>query len=78
MARPKKVADVDGNSVNLVEKNDKGLSVAKDPLTGDWVVVQIAYDLGSGETSPPDVLFRERDKSLAIERFKILVAQELF
>ena len=76
MARPKKT-EVDGNSVNLVEKTDTAYSVAKDPLTGDWVIVKIAYDFATGQTGTPEVMFRERARSLISERFKIVIGDSL-
>lgn len=79
MARPKKQAqEVDGNSINTVEKRDVGMSLTKDRLTGEWVVVRIRYDLETGEVSPPEEVVRELDRGVAQERFKIVVAQELF
>lgn len=80
MARPKKqvVQEVDGNSINTVEKRDVGMSLTKDRLTGEWVVVRIRYDLETGEVSPPEEVVRELDRGVAQERFKIVIAQELF
>lgn len=79
MARPKKqTQEVDGNSINTVEKRDIGMSLTKDRLTGEWVVVRIRYDLETGDVSSPEEVVRELDRGIAQERFKILVAQEIF
>ena len=74
----KQTEEVDGNSVNTVEKRDVSMSLTKDRLTGEWVVVRIRYDLETGSTSPPEEVVRELDRGVAQERFKIIVANEIF
>lgn len=76
MARKKTEDEVDGNSVNLIDKNDKAVSLAKDPLTGEWVIVEILYDLGSGQVGKPTVMYRSSEYYVAQEQLKLTIVEE--
>lgn len=78
MAKKKETEEANGNVLNPVELKDVALSIVKDTVNNDWVVVKIQYDFKSKKMSEPEVLVRERELSIIQERFRILVAQLIF
>lgn len=85
MARKKKLENETGEEVtptqeedtfNQVALNDVALSIAKDPLTGEWVLLEIPYDFGTLQIGKPKELTREVSRAIINERIKISVSDK--
>lgn len=60
-----------------IKMEDVALSVAKDKKTNKWVVVEINFDLESGQSDKPVVIYEAHDRSTALERFRINAGNKL-
>lgn len=60
-----------------VTYNDVAFGIVKDVSTGRWHTVKVPYDFKAGVSGKPEKIGEGDDRSIAIERFKIEVANKL-
>lgn len=76
MEQKKSIKDiVTERNQGKVELNDVSLGVAKNPQTGMWTLVEIPFNVQTGDAGKPKVLSEDIDRSMIIERFKIEAIQ---
>ena len=72
----KKTDEVNGNVADPeIPLDHPALSLIRDEDNADWVIVKVMYDFKTGKTGEPEILLRERNNSLASERFRIMISQ---
>lgn len=55
---------------------DNAYSITRDPETQAWVAVKIQYDLRTGTVGKIEVVEKNTERQIIIERFQILAGQE--
>jgi hypothetical protein len=59
-----------------VELLDNAYSITRDPETQIWMAVRIQYDVKSGTVGKIEVVEKNTERQIIIERFQILAGQE--
>jgi hypothetical protein len=60
----------------IIALTDNAYSITRDPETQAWVVVKISYDLRTGTVGKIEVVEKNTERQIVIERFQILAGQE--
>jgi len=55
---------------------DNAYSITRDPETQAWVAVKIQYDIKTGTVGKIEVVEKNTERQIIIERFQILAGQE--
>lgn len=55
--------------------DDYTLGIAKNPQTGMWTLVEIPFNVQTGDAGKPKILYEDIDRSMIIERFKVEAVQ---
>jgi hypothetical protein len=60
----------------VIELTDNAYSITRDPETQKWMAVRIQYDVKSGMVGKIEVIEKNTERQIIIERFQILAGQE--
>lgn len=66
------------SSEKSIELPDNAFSLIKNITTGDWEVINIKFDPVTKTVGQLEIVSKEKERSVAQERFKILVANNVF